>query len=84
MRIVPGVLMLLVASLALSPFQPWLLLVAAALAVAAWSANRAFFALMRRKEGLVKMLGAIALHQLYYLYSSAAFVYCLVESKLGK
>lgn len=45
-------------------------------------ANSKLFSLFYRRKGLLFALMGIGYHQFYYLYSSAAFVYCILESKL--
>lgn len=52
-------------------------------ALVAW-ANRSLLALFYRRKGLLFAAMGLAFHQLYYLYSSAAFVYSLIECKLKK
>ncbi len=56
----------------------------AGLALAAWAANRSLFALFRRRRGWLFAVGALAFHQLYYLYSAASFAWCQVEHRLGR
>ena len=46
--------------------------------------NRSLFALFYQRKGLLFAVMGLAFHQLYYLYSSAAFAYCLLESKIKK
>lgn len=48
------------------------------------TANYKLFLLFYRRKGLLFALMGLAYHQFYYLYSSAAFVYCLLESKVKK
>lgn len=45
-------------------------------------ANRRLVALFWRRKGLLFALAGLLFHQLYYLYSSAAFVYSWLEWKL--
>ena len=47
-------------------------------------ANSSLFSLFYKRMGLVFALMGISFHQLYYVYSSAAFVYCVLENKLIK
>ncbi|MFZ5709302.1 MAG: glycosyltransferase [Pseudomonadota bacterium] len=49
------------------------------LAVVALAANIRLFAFMRSNGGTLFALGALAWHQVYYVYSAAAFVWCLFE-----
>lgn len=53
--------------------SPWW---CAVLAATAGLANRALFAFFRRRRGWAFALGALAFHQLYYLYSAAVFAWC--------
>jgi hypothetical protein len=61
---------------AVSPVWP------AALFAAALAANAGLFALFRRRRGLVFALAALAFHQVYYLYASAAYAWCALEHRL--
>jgi len=45
-------------------------------------ANRSLFSLFYNRKGPLFALMGIGFHQLYYLYSSAAFAYCVLENKL--
>ena len=70
---------LLILSVLILPFalQLWplpILLVAASLAL-----NWPLFSFMRRAGGVAFALGALGWHQLYYVYSASAFVWCLFE-----
>ena len=47
-------------------------------------ANRALFSLFYRRKGLWFAIAGLAYHQLYYLYSSAAFAYAAVEVRLKR
>lgn len=69
-------LVLAVAGLA----PPWL---PPALFAAAVLANRPLFRVFRRRGGWLFGLGAMAFHQLYYLYSAAVYAYCWTEHRLG-
>ncbi|VAW92795.1 Mycofactocin system glycosyltransferase [hydrothermal vent metagenome] len=44
--------------------------------------NSKLFMLFLKRKGLLFALMGLGFHQLYYLYSSAAFAYCLLESKI--
>lgn len=46
-------------------------------------ANREIFTLFLRRKGLVFAVAGLLFHQLYYVYSSAAFAWAVLESKLG-
>jgi hypothetical protein len=63
-----------------SGWLPWWTIVVLA-GVVVW-ANHRLFALFYQRKGLLFAIMGIAFHQLYYLYSSAAFIYCWLESKL--
>lgn len=68
-----GALLLpLVAAAGLAPAWPGLLLVAV-VAVA----NGHLFGFFRQRRGTLFAIGGVLYHQLYYLYSAAAFAYCL-------
>jgi glycosyltransferase involved in cell wall biosynthesis len=82
-RLRAGLAGLLVLSLVAALGMPalWWLLAAAAIAV--FIANNAYFTYMRARRGLGFALRSLLFHQLYYLYSASAFVYCLIEHWLG-
>ncbi|MEP7205987.1 MAG: glycosyltransferase [Casimicrobiaceae bacterium] len=63
----------------LVPF--WLPLLPGALAIAA---SAPLFGLFRRAHSTAFALAALAFHQLYYLYSAAAFAACWVEHKIAR
>jgi GT2 family glycosyltransferase len=63
---------LLLAALGLAPVWPALLLV-----VVAAVANGHLFGYFRQRRGTLFAIGGVLYHQLYYLYSAAAFAYCL-------
>ena len=50
-----------------------------ALAALALALNRDFAAFLWRNGGLAFAARALAYHQIYYVYSAAAFVWCLFE-----
>jgi glycosyltransferase involved in cell wall biosynthesis len=54
---------------------------AAALLGFAYAANLELFALFRRRNGVLFALGGVLFHQLYYLYSTAAYCWCWVLTK---
>ncbi|MFQ5621764.1 MAG: glycosyltransferase [Paracoccaceae bacterium] len=64
------------------PFVPgiWPLVVAALVAV--FVLNRSFFLFMLQNGGRRFAMTAVLFHQLYYFYSSAAFVFCLAEAAI--
>ena len=47
-------------------------------------ANMKLLALFFRRKGVIFAIGGLLFHQLYYLYSSAAFAWCWLERKLGR
>ena len=55
--------------------------VVALLAVAI--ANRRLFVAFQRARGTFFAIGAVAFHQLYYVYSGAAFAWCWVERRIS-
>jgi glycosyltransferase involved in cell wall biosynthesis len=71
-------------SVAACVWQPSILWLAAALLVVAFYVNARFYMLVRRRFGVVQMLVALALHQLYYFYSVACYLFCLAESLFRK
>jgi len=74
---------LLLALLAVLPgWLPWWAPVVLASAVV-W-VNRSLFALLYRKKGLLFAIMGLAFHQLYYLYSSLAFIYSWMECRILK
>jgi glycosyltransferase involved in cell wall biosynthesis len=70
----------------LSLFLPFLLgslWWAPALATAAvFTANKSFLAFMRARRGLLFAMQSLLFHQVYYIYSALAFVFCLLEHHL--
>jgi GT2 family glycosyltransferase len=69
---------LVLAAARLAP--PWLAVVAIA-AVAL--ANRRLFGAFRRARGTAFAIAAVALHQLYYVYSGAVFAWCWLERRIS-
>lgn len=55
-----------------------------ALLVVAGFANRKLFSLFQKRKGLAFAVMGLLFHQLYYLYSSMAFVFSWAEWKLGR
>lgn len=66
---------------ALAGISPWAL--ALALALAAFAANGALFRYLARSGGIGFALGGLAFHQIYYLYSSISFAWCVIEARLA-
>lgn len=50
---------------------------------AAVAANAKLFDFFMKRKGLPFALAALLFHQVYYVYSSAAFAFCWFENKLG-
>lgn len=73
------VLSLLVALAGFIPWWPVLLLVAAIV-----YSNRSLARLFYKRKGLMFAIAGLAFHQLYYLYSSMAFVYSWFEHRALK
>lgn len=48
------------------------------------AANWSLFSFMARIRGAPFALGAIAYHQVYYIYSAAVFVFCALEHRFGR
>ena len=66
------------AATSMAPF--WLpLVIMAALGVA----NRRLYATFRRGHGQLFAIAGVAFHQIYYLYSSAAFAWCWLERRIS-
>jgi glycosyltransferase involved in cell wall biosynthesis len=63
-------------------FIPWQ--VAGALLAAAIVANMEMFVLFRRRNGLLFAFGGVLFHQIYYLYSTAAYCSCWLFVKCGR
>jgi glycosyltransferase involved in cell wall biosynthesis len=74
-----GLTVLTIGAVALGWLSPWWL-VPALLTVA--TGNWHLFGLFRRQRGLGFGVAGLAFHQLYYLYSSAAFVACWIEARV--
>jgi hypothetical protein len=74
-----GALILAAALAATSLAPPWLPL---ALLAAVAIANAALFRFFQGR-GVLFAVGAVAFHQLYYLYSSAVYAGCWLERRLG-
>lgn len=80
-RAVLAAALLAAAALAISGLLPaW---VPALVLLSAIAANAGLFAFFRRARGTLFALGAVAFHQLYYLYSSAVYVWCWLERRLA-
>ena len=71
-----GLLLLALAAAVIGKLSWWFVLVVTAIAFAV---NKDLFVLFNRRKGLLFALGAVAFHQVYYLYSGFAFVYSWLE-----
>ena len=56
---------------------------AGALLAVATLVNWPFYAVVLRAAGFVTAAAAVLLHQLYFVYGAATFLWCVVEAKLG-
>lgn len=65
----------------LAPSLGWL---TAALLFGVFAANWGFFTFLRRRKGVAFAVLGLLFHQVYYLYSSAAFAWCWFEARLGR
>lgn len=70
--------------LVLSLLKPALLLAALALFGLYIYLNKSFFALLFRVLKFPKMIGAVAMHFCYHLYSTATFAYTMAEMRFGR
>lgn len=57
----------------------WVALMLVVIVAANWPITLLFI----RRKGLLFAIGGLLFHQLYYLYSGLAFVWAMIESKLG-
>lgn len=76
-----GAFMLVIVAVIAGLLPWWTLLPMVGLVV--W-ANRKLLALFYRRKGLLFAVMGLSFHQVYYLYSSAAFVYSLLECKVKR
>lgn len=74
-----GIAGLLLLSILALPVAPGLWPATLALAALALVANRDFARFLHQNGGFAFAAGALAWHQFYYVYSAAAFVWCLFE-----
>jgi cellulose synthase/poly-beta-1,6-N-acetylglucosamine synthase-like glycosyltransferase len=65
-------------------FLPFGFLAPLALAALALAINWSLLGFLAKIRGLPFALGAIAFHQIYYVYSAAAFVFCAIEHRLTR
>lgn len=68
-------------ALVVNPSLWWL---PVALFAAVLAANWDFFAFLRRSAGLGIAVAGLLYHQVHYVYSAAAFAWCLLEARLGR
>ena len=52
--------------------------------IIAYLINKNLFKLLLKRKGPVFMIAGLLFHQIYYIYSSGAFVYCLIEHHIKK
>jgi len=71
---------LLLLSLLLLLFAPGLWPMKLAVLGLVFAVNWSFFSFLRKSGGIRFALAGLAFHQLYYLYSTAAYGWCLLES----
>ncbi|RMF40585.1 MAG: glycosyltransferase [Alphaproteobacteria bacterium] len=83
-RVRAGLAGLLMLSLAALPFAPALWPLPLGLLATALLINRRLFAFLFAHGGWGVAVPGFLWHQLYYVYSACAFVWCLVESWLGR
>ncbi len=83
-RLSAALVLLLLASLLLAPFRPLLLLLAVAAFVAVAALNRDLYGFFLRHRGLRFTAGAIPLHLLYYVYSTASFAWVCLEVRWSR
>jgi glycosyltransferase involved in cell wall biosynthesis len=76
-----GILFLVMLAV-LPGWLPWWAI--AVMVVVVTLVNRRLFSLFFQRKGPLFAIMGLAFHQLYYLYSSAAFAYCLLESKISR
>lgn len=76
-----GLAVLAIAAAVLGLVSPWLALAAT---LVTFVANYNLFKLFARRHGIGFAIAGSAFHQLYYLYSTAAFVWCWLENKLER
>jgi glycosyltransferase involved in cell wall biosynthesis len=76
-----GVFVLGIAAAVAEPSVWWLPL---AILAGAIGFNWDFFQFLRRRKGVGFALLGILFHQLYYLYGTAAFAWCWIESRVGR
>lgn len=69
-------------SLAAVPWWHATAFVTAGLIALAFAVNAGLFTLILRRAGPLHMVAAVFLHQLYYVYSGAVFVYCALEGRV--
>ena len=75
---------LLLLALLISPLDPRLWILSGLLGVLVVLINRDLLSLFVRRKGWLFGLAGLAFHQLYYLYSSAAFAWAMFEIKILK
>lgn len=81
-RLRAGLAGLWLLSILVLPFAPGLWGLASALSVAVVAANWPLVRFLYRAAGLGVAVRGGLYHQIYYVYSAAAFVWCLIEARL--
>src|SRR5690606_37001461 len=76
-----GLTVLMIAAVAVGLLSPWWLIPAL---LTTLTGNWHLFRLFNRRRGLAFAVAALAFHQVYYLYSSAVFVWCWFEAQAAK
>lgn len=78
--VLAGLFVLVIGAALIGAVPYWAPIAAFAVTVAA---NATLFRFFLSRKGLIFAVAALLFHQLYYLYSSAAFSFCWFESALG-
>jgi GT2 family glycosyltransferase len=73
-RVSAALVLLALACLALAPFRPWLLALAAGALVGVITLNRDLYGFFLQQRGIRFTVLAIPLHLLYYIYSSLSYL----------
>ena len=82
-RLSAGLCWLLIFSLVGFFLTPLFLFAALVIVILLVALNFDFYRFLVRKRGVLFTLGAVPLHWLYYLYSSAVFAYVKLRAALG-
>nr|WP_255455341.1 glycosyltransferase [Salipiger sp. PrR002] len=76
-----GLALLLLLGLLMLPFYPAAWPAVCAIFILCILANASLYRFMKANGGFAFAIFAVSFHQIYYIYSSVAFVYCLFEAK---